>query len=276
MRARSNMVERTTCEFGIVRADAARDATVPVDPNFHPTTIGTSTAPVTGPTMAARRGHGPAPPTSDLRNGAPHPLLPRARPPARGRCHPDPRGARRVSKGPRSTTGGVNVVLAFGRSAWTAAGGEVPDDLADFAPIVGPDGFTIPADQHDIWVWISGNGYDGGVRHRPGHRPRVRPDRFAGQPAVRLHLPGQPRPLRVRGRHREPAARRGPVPVQRARRPAGRRRQRRAVPAVGPRPPGDPRPPGSRTGSDHRAHEGDERGARRRHRSPPTPTSPAS
>ncbi len=45
--------------------------------------------------------------------------------------------------------------------AWTAAGGEVPDELADFAPIVGPDGFTIPADQHDVWVWISGSGYDG-------------------------------------------------------------------------------------------------------------------
>lgn len=64
-------------------------------------------------------------------------------------------------EGPRSTTGGVNVVLAFGRSAWTAAGGDVPEDLADFAPIVGPDGFTMPADQHDIWVWISGSGYDG-------------------------------------------------------------------------------------------------------------------
>lgn len=63
-------------------------------------------------------------------------------------------------EGPRSTTGGVNVVLAFGRDAWTAAGGTVPDDLRDLAPIEGVDGFTIPATQHDVWVWISGPGYD--------------------------------------------------------------------------------------------------------------------
>jgi putative iron-dependent peroxidase len=63
-------------------------------------------------------------------------------------------------EGPRSTTGGANVVLAFGATAWRAAGGELPPDHGDLAEIVGPDGFTIPATQHDIWVWISAAGYD--------------------------------------------------------------------------------------------------------------------
>jgi putative iron-dependent peroxidase len=63
-------------------------------------------------------------------------------------------------EGPRSTTGGTNVVLAFSRATWVAAGGEAPDDLHDFTPVVGPDGFTMPATQHDIWVWASSTGYD--------------------------------------------------------------------------------------------------------------------
>jgi putative iron-dependent peroxidase len=63
-------------------------------------------------------------------------------------------------EGPHSTTGGANTVVAFERSVWEAAGGEAPPDLTAFTPVVGPDGFTMPAAQHDIWVWISGPGYD--------------------------------------------------------------------------------------------------------------------
>src|SRR5690606_28839765 len=44
---------------------------------------------------------------------------------------------------------------------WVAAGGEVPADLTDFVPVVGNDGFEMPADQHDIWVWASASSYDG-------------------------------------------------------------------------------------------------------------------
>jgi putative iron-dependent peroxidase len=63
-------------------------------------------------------------------------------------------------EGPRSTTGGANVVLAFGARAWAAAGGALPPGFGDFTDRVGPDGFTMPADQHDLWVWVSGSGYD--------------------------------------------------------------------------------------------------------------------
>ena len=63
-------------------------------------------------------------------------------------------------EGPRSTTGGANVVIAFGAAAWQAAGGELPADLADFQPLTGPDGFTMPATQHDLWVWMSAASYD--------------------------------------------------------------------------------------------------------------------
>lgn len=63
-------------------------------------------------------------------------------------------------EGPRSTTGGANVVLAFRPATWEASGGEVPPGCTDFAPVVGPDGFTMPAEQHDVWMWVSGPGYD--------------------------------------------------------------------------------------------------------------------
>ena len=63
-------------------------------------------------------------------------------------------------EGPRSTTGGANVVLAFSCDTWVGAGGEVPDDLTTFEPVVGAEGFTMPAEQHDVWVWVSGSGYD--------------------------------------------------------------------------------------------------------------------
>jgi putative iron-dependent peroxidase len=70
------------------------------------------------------------------------------------------RGVIASLEGPRSTTGGVNVVLAFARDTWVAAGGEVPNDLTTFDPVVGPDGFELPAAQHDIWVWTSASSYD--------------------------------------------------------------------------------------------------------------------
>lgn len=61
---------------------------------------------------------------------------------------------------PKMTTGGANVVTCFGASAWRAAGGEVPADCSGFEAIVGAAGFTMPATQHDAWVWVSGTGYE--------------------------------------------------------------------------------------------------------------------
>ena len=55
----------------------------------------------------------------------------------------------------RATTGGVNVVVGFRKALWDLLG-TTPNDLADFETLAGPDGFTMPAAQHDVWVWVSG------------------------------------------------------------------------------------------------------------------------
>ncbi|MGY1617939.1 Dyp-type peroxidase [Geodermatophilus sp. SYSU D00691] len=60
--------------------------------------------------------------------------------------------------GPLSTTGGVNLVVAFRPELWVAvAPGEAPADAAGFdEPVQGPGGFAMPATQHDAWVWVAG------------------------------------------------------------------------------------------------------------------------
>jgi porphyrinogen peroxidase len=58
-----------------------------------------------------------------------------------------------------STTGGVNVVIGMRPSLWARIAGaeHVPAGVEDFtADVVGPDGFTMPATQHDAWVWLAG------------------------------------------------------------------------------------------------------------------------
>ncbi len=58
-----------------------------------------------------------------------------------------------------STTGGVNVVVGVRPSLWAASAPveHRPADVADWTEdIVGPDGFTMPATPHDLWLWISG------------------------------------------------------------------------------------------------------------------------
>ena len=59
----------------------------------------------------------------------------------------------------RTTVGGVNVVVGFRRDVWEQAT-TAPVDLADFEELTGPDGFAMPATQHDAWVWIAGTGAD--------------------------------------------------------------------------------------------------------------------
>ena len=63
---------------------------------------------------------------------------------------------------PRTTIGGVNVVVGFRPELWAAV---VPDgatgDLEGFdRPVIGLGGYELPATQHDIVVWLSGSGYD--------------------------------------------------------------------------------------------------------------------
>jgi putative iron-dependent peroxidase len=63
---------------------------------------------------------------------------------------------------PRTTMGGVNLVAGFRPELW---GEVVPDDAPSRAEgfnrdLVGPDGYTMPATQHDAVLWISGSAYD--------------------------------------------------------------------------------------------------------------------
>jgi putative iron-dependent peroxidase len=60
-----------------------------------------------------------------------------------------------------STVAGVNVVVGFGADLWRRVAPEhTPDDLVPFEAIEGVDGFTMPADQHDLWLWFHGGGPD--------------------------------------------------------------------------------------------------------------------
>ncbi|MBE7188824.1 Dyp-type peroxidase [Jatrophihabitans endophyticus] len=82
-----------------------------------------------------------------------------------------------------STTGGVNVVVGLRAELWAtlADPDEVPAAARSFdEDLVGPDGFTMPATQHDAWVWISGGDrsavFDAAVRtvHDAGDVASVR------------------------------------------------------------------------------------------------------
>jgi putative iron-dependent peroxidase len=73
----------------------------------------------------------------------------------------DLRGALGSIRDAASTVAGVNVVVGFGSGLWARlAPGEVPADIGPFEPIEGVDGFTIPADQHDLWLWFHSAGPD--------------------------------------------------------------------------------------------------------------------
>jgi porphyrinogen peroxidase len=63
---------------------------------------------------------------------------------------------------PRTTMGGVNLVVGFRPELWAAAFPRAaPVEVTGFEdPVVGPDGFTMPATQHDALLWLSGSAYD--------------------------------------------------------------------------------------------------------------------
>ena len=63
---------------------------------------------------------------------------------------------------PSTTTGGINLVAGFRPSLWRrAAPQDIPEDVSDFdQPVRGVDGYTMPATQHDLWLWAAGHAYD--------------------------------------------------------------------------------------------------------------------
>ncbi len=63
---------------------------------------------------------------------------------------------------PRTTMGGVNLVVGFRPEIWRdASPDDAPPRLAGFdADVAGIEGFVMPATQHDVVLWISGSAYD--------------------------------------------------------------------------------------------------------------------
>src|SRR5713226_394229 len=63
---------------------------------------------------------------------------------------------------PRTTMGGVNLVAGFRPELWRDLVPEdAPTGVEGFTrDLVGPDGYTMPATQHDAVLWLSGSAYD--------------------------------------------------------------------------------------------------------------------
>jgi len=62
---------------------------------------------------------------------------------------------------PRTTMGGVNLVAGFRPELWRALVPDNAPEMEDFnRDLVGPDGYTMPATQHDAVLWLSGGAYD--------------------------------------------------------------------------------------------------------------------
>jgi putative iron-dependent peroxidase len=63
---------------------------------------------------------------------------------------------------PRTTVGGVNLVIGVRPELWArVAPAASPAGVTGFnVPMVGPDGFTMPATQHDLWLWVAGAAQD--------------------------------------------------------------------------------------------------------------------
>jgi putative iron-dependent peroxidase len=63
---------------------------------------------------------------------------------------------------PTTTMGGVNLVVGFRPEVWREfAPDSAPAGLTGFeSPVVGPDGYTMPATQHDVVLWVAGGSYD--------------------------------------------------------------------------------------------------------------------
>jgi putative iron-dependent peroxidase len=63
---------------------------------------------------------------------------------------------------PRTTMGGVNLVTGFRPELWrSVAPDRTPADVHSFEePVIGIEGFSMPATQHDVALWIAGGSHD--------------------------------------------------------------------------------------------------------------------
>jgi putative iron-dependent peroxidase len=63
---------------------------------------------------------------------------------------------------PRTTVGGVNLVVGFAPALWrVVARDDTPADLHGFdAPLRGVGSYAMPATQADLWLWFAGASYD--------------------------------------------------------------------------------------------------------------------
>ncbi len=61
-----------------------------------------------------------------------------------------------------TTMGGVNQVAGFRPGLWYGVSPSTsPPDVSGFdEPVIGRDGFTMPATQHDVVLWVAGGSYD--------------------------------------------------------------------------------------------------------------------
>jgi putative iron-dependent peroxidase len=71
-------------------------------------------------------------------------------------------GAVAALREPRTTMGGVNLVAGFRPELWCELVPEdAPAEVEGFNDdLVGPDGYRMPAAQHDAVLWLSGSAYD--------------------------------------------------------------------------------------------------------------------
>jgi len=68
---------------------------------------------------------------------------------------PEVLGALRRIREHATTIAGVNVVVGLGSELCARiAPDRLPEGVGPFETLVGPDGCTIPGDQHDLWVWL--------------------------------------------------------------------------------------------------------------------------
>jgi putative iron-dependent peroxidase len=65
-------------------------------------------------------------------------------------------------RAPHTSMGGVNLVAGFRPELWNEiAPGQMPEDARSFdSPLTGLDGYSMPATQHDAWLWVAGPSRD--------------------------------------------------------------------------------------------------------------------
>ena len=78
-----------------------------------------------------------------------------------GATAPDVRAAIARLGEPPVTVGGFNLVVGVGPRLWQLLEPSVPlAGFHDFSPIEGADLHSVPATQHDLWIWAHGTGPD--------------------------------------------------------------------------------------------------------------------